>query len=38
MPNSQTKKQKISLAEIAAQIHYDMVTDEANGYSQAPQR
>ena len=27
---------RISLADIAARIHYDMVTDERNGYSQKP--
>ena len=29
---------RVSLADIAAQIHYDMVTDERNGYNQAPTR
>lgn len=29
---------KISIANIAALIHYDMVTDNRNGYSQYPQR
>ena len=29
---------RVSLADVAARIHYDMVTDERNGYSQAPYR
>lgn len=29
---------KVSIADIAAKIHHDMVTDERNGYSQAPVR
>jgi hypothetical protein len=29
---------KVSIADVAARIHYDMVTDERNGYSQYPDR
>lgn len=29
---------RVSVADIAALIHFDMVTDERNGYSQAPYR
>lgn len=29
---------KVSIADIAARIHYDMVTDPRNGYSQKPER
>lgn len=29
---------KVSIADIAARIHYDMVTDPRNGYSQRPSR
>ena len=29
---------KVSIADIAARIHYDMVTDPRNGYSQKPDR
>lgn len=31
-------KTKVSIADVAARIHYDMVTDERNGYSQYPDR
>ena len=31
-------KTKISIADVAATIHYDMCVDPANGYSQAPYR
>lgn len=31
-------KTKVSIADVAARIHYDMVTDERNGYSQSPVR
>ena len=31
-------KQMVSIADVAARIHHDMVTDERNGYSQAPTR
>lgn len=34
-PPSHVKKY-VSVADIAALIHYDMVTDERNGYSQSP--
>lgn len=33
-----TKVTKINIADVAAKIHYDMVTDNRNGYSQAPTR
>lgn len=33
-----TTRTKISIADIAATIHYDMCVDPANGYSQAPYR
>lgn len=33
-----SKRRKVSLADVAATIHYDMCVDEANGYSQAPYR
>lgn len=29
---------RVSIADVAARIHYDMVTDERNGYSQSPNR
>ena len=31
-------KNKVNLADVAARIHYDMVTDERNGYNQEPTR
>lgn len=36
--NGGSKVTRIHLSEIAARIHYDMVTDERNGYSQLPDR
>lgn len=37
-PRDVPAARKVSLADIAATIHYDMCMDAANGYSQAPHR
>ena len=37
-PREKPSRTKVSLADVAATIHYDMCVDEANGYSQAPYR